>query len=74
MLLFIQMDLGALFGKVDGGNSSVYRSTDEFSQTFFPTMMFPDSICVSYYNGHFTPRVTSESNLCSKIISGRYKK
>lgn len=74
MLLFIQMDLGELFGKSDGGNSSVYRSMDKFQQVFFPTLVFPNSIYVSYYNQHFTPRVTGEDNICNKIISGGYKK
>jgi len=74
MFLFIQMDLGELFGKNEGGNSEVYRTMDEFHQVFFPTLVFPDSVYVSYYNQHFTPRVIGENNICNKIISGRYKK
>lgn len=74
MLLFIQMDLGELFGKEEGGNSSVYREMDKFQQVFFPTLVFPDSIYVSYYNNHFTPRVIGEDNICNKIVSGGYKK
>lgn len=73
-LLFIQMDLGELFGKNEGGNSSVYRNMDVFHQVFFPTIVFPDSIYISYYNQHFTPRVIGEDNICNKIISGGYKK
>lgn len=72
-LLFVQIDTSPLYGKIDGGNSSVYRMLDEFTQVFFPIVSNPNTNFISTYNDHLVTHISGEDNLCPKIIGGKYK-
>lgn len=73
-LLFVQIDTAPLYGKVDGGNSSVYRMLDEFTQVFFPVITNPNNSSISTYNEHLVIRILGDDSICPKIIGGKYKK
>ena len=73
-LLFVQIDCEELYGKVDGGNSDVYRMLDECTQTFFPIITHPSIHYISQYHGHLITRLAGEDKMFAKIISGGYKK
>ena len=72
-LLCIQIDTMPLGGKVDGGNSDVYRTLSELTQVFFPIMTFPNCNKIRIYKGHYTNTYV-EPYMCPKIISSTYRK
>jgi hypothetical protein len=72
-LLCVQIDTMPLGGKVDGGNSDVYRTLSELTQVFFPIMTFPNCNKIRIFKGHYT-NTYIEPYMCPKIISSTYRK
>ena len=72
-LLFVQVDMAPLYGEIDGGNSSVYRSLDDFTKVFFPVVTNPGSNCICEWKNRLIDQVTEDA-ICGIIVSGRYKK
>lgn len=72
-LLFVQVDMAPLYGEIDGGNSFVYRSLDDFTKVFFPVVTNPGSNCICEWKNRFITQVKDDA-ICGKIVSGRYKK
>lgn len=72
-LLCIQIDTAPIGGKVEGGNSEVYKTLNELTQVFFPIITYPNCNRIRYVKGHFV-NTYIEQNMCPKIISGSYRK
>lgn len=71
-LLCIQIDTAPIGGKIDGGNSEVYRTLNELTQVFFPIVTFPNCNKIRFIKGHFVNTYV-EPNMCPKIVSDRYR-
>ena len=69
----LQADLGEFNGKVEGGNTDVYRTFDGFKMAFMSIVSHPECNDMKFFNGHWKP-VTHTSTAINRIIPEKYKK